>query len=802
MESALRRVFEAAVACSIPYHQLEIEARVHGHMIHATSIARVLVLKPSSNQQLLWKRHRYIETFWSLRNDHRRCVLRQRHDISSDTSHCATTWMAPEQLAELRQLYNDTQPGRIPEGDVITAKSALLSVPVDDEWTHVTLSSEQQLTWHDAMTLLDNNIPERQYRLVERIIADWGHATVEVVHSIDHDERDQWRVEIEACEYTFSNIDKMAQTIRRVQLALTTDHGCTEIMTESMYESMALLRHTRLFPRQYQKPVSLTRRECRLMINGRLNRKQYRMTAKVDGVRCFLVARPPYLYRVDLKGTVVLLTNALSLAEDTDPSTQDASCCSDGESFASIPSRVSSIESADDTAHGHHGDRDVCSIAVLDAEMVEEGDSGPIDYHIIDAVAYNDRRITAWPLIRRIAVATTLAQTIEPILFGRVRSVRVKPYQPFHSLHELVQYKESIRHDITTDGIVFTSTGRYRDQAYKWKYQLTVDLVCRPDGFGAADAADVLGSVEFDMANTSRLAYGAIAEFNVERRKGQVPLLRFSRWRADKASANTSRVCEDVLYRALDEAIFIGRGALLMRKIHNSIKRKMYKQAGIDGKVLLDIGTGQGGDLDKWKGASHVYCVERDAACIERMRQRYGTMLESHSITLIHADVVELASMSHRRNDVPLQRRFDVMSVFFCLNLFEPAHWASLQQILHRWAAPHCTVIGIVMSLPKPLADRANTISSYCEISNDVFDLKFWLELQQQGQGLIRSHIRIDETHVQDVHEILYDMEDIHPVFEAEGFRLDYTQRLSDQNMTRFEKMLSSMYVAFRYVRN
>lgn len=63
-----------------------------------------------------------------------------------------------------------------------------------------------------------------------------------------------------------------------------------------------------------------------------------------------------------------------------------------------------------------------------------------------------------------------------------------------------------------------------------------------------------------------------------------------------------------------------------MRSFHNKIKSQLITQAAqmTEGKMLLDIGCGRGGDLFKWDlaGIEHVYAYDPNPAYIEEANRR------------------------------------------------------------------------------------------------------------------------------------------------------------------------------------
>lgn len=107
------------------------------------------------------------------------------------------------------------------------------------------------------------------------------------------------------------------------------------------------------------------------------------------------------------------------------------------------------------------------------------------------------------------------------------------------------------------------------------------------------------------------------------------------RVRSDKDIPNETKVAEDV-WNMIEDPIelrtMIGETLQLMRKYHNQIKRRLLrgKVKGIFPKFgkLLDIGSGVGGDVDKWSDYNKIIAVEPwEPYIIElknRINRRYG----------------------------------------------------------------------------------------------------------------------------------------------------------------------------------
>ena len=156
----------------------------------------------------------------------------------------------------------------------------------------------------------------------------------------------------------------------------------------------------------------------------------------------------------------------------------------------------------------------------------------------------------------------------------------------------------------------------------KWKdpHNITIDFLIEAQGdvFGLH-----LGSIKEKARFTIdggdlRLVSGAIGEF--EFLNGR-PRLR--KIRTDKKVPNSVAVGEGLL-KLLEDPIAIetlsGDNLRLVRKYHNRVKRAYF--AADQGKTILDLGSGPGGDYDKMSHYSKIVFVEPSLENINQMRLR------------------------------------------------------------------------------------------------------------------------------------------------------------------------------------
>ena len=80
--------------------------------------------------------------------------------------------------------------------------------------------------------------------------------------------------------------------------------------------------------------------------------------------------------------------------------------------------------------------------------------------------------------------------------------------------------------------------------------------------------------------------------------------------RKDKPTSNSINTFNSVLlasFQKVNVNLFSEVSNILMKKYHNIVKQNILKN--YKGK-LLDIGSGNGGDIHKWKHFRKIVCVE------------------------------------------------------------------------------------------------------------------------------------------------------------------------------------------------
>ena len=128
------------------------------------------------------------------------------------------------------------------------------------------------------------------------------------------------------------------------------------------------------------------------------------------------------------------------------------------------------------------------------------------------------------------------------------------------------------------------------------------------------------GEIDWQSLGEYQQQDGAVLEFMINTDDNS---LKVYRWREDKLFPNDIIFAVDSwdwAHNPIKESTLMGKDTVLMRRYHNRIKRTMFntcfsQTSNNRGKTLLDIGSGRGGDVEKWKhgGFTKIVAVEPDA---------------------------------------------------------------------------------------------------------------------------------------------------------------------------------------------
>jgi hypothetical protein len=307
------------------------------------------------------------------------------------------------------------------------------------------------------------------------------------------------------------------------------------------------------------------------------------------------------------------------------------------------------------------------------------------------------------------------------------------------------------------DGLIFIEDGSYMSSnIFKWKYNNTVDLLFKDNQLWTAD-----NKVIDYYTDVTKLKDNYIYEFKLEE-----SVLHMVKERFDKKFPNKYNV---VLanFKALDFNIIntFTSKCYRMRQYHNNIKRTILTNLSKHYKILLDIGSGQGGDINKWAKFSKVYCVEPDPGMREELSRRIAEKGEHNRITVINTKLSEFSE-----NII-----YDTVTLFFCINLFNKEDFNKLSDIIKNTCL--VTIIFMDGGLVKKTFNNFFSCSDYkIQISDNYVVLD------------------IPETFVKNIKENYVSLHMINLFMSQNNFKCITNMILDKGDMSSNELKLSSCY--------
>lgn len=450
-----------------------------------------------------------------------------------------------------------------------------------------------------------------------------------------------------------------------------------------------------------------------------LSNRNYRMTPKMDGIRVFLVIFNGMVYSVDTNTHVRLLYTGLNTY------TSPVYC-------------------------------------ILDTELV----SGK--YFIFDIVTNNgslDNRLIAIDEITKKLKPTNLN-----FITKTYTQISYRDTVPF-----ICKYWERIK-KANVDGIIFIDSSRmYNNYVWKWKPILTVDLFVGEDKLLYSGSDTPLTEYKTNVDDSLVKKIG-VYEFKIVNNNG----LEMVRYREDKSKPNGQYVIESNIKRGFPLVnVWNGRGCFLLRKYHNYIKKRLL---GKNANTLLDIGSGQGGDILKWKSMNVVYCVEPNKQAREEFRKRISELDVGEFATNVSLIKCGIENTNKIYNKIP-KNSVDTISIFFCMNLFVN-NLDKMFEVISYVASRKCRIVGTFLDADELMeADYSSNCFQITNLTNDNYNITLF------------------DTRVENQTEYKLTMDRIADPLINLGFNLHSSNLLTNNKLSTEESKLTKMYREFTFVR-
>jgi len=152
-----------------------------------------------------------------------------------------------------------------------------------------------------------------------------------------------------------------------------------------------------------------------------------------------------------------------------------------------------------------------------------------------------------------------------------------------------------------------------------------------------------------------------IIEFDMD--KGVFVKEREDKWTSN--SLNTFNSIVITSFQKINLEIFSPDSNTLIRKYHNRIKQNILNEYKGN---LLDIGSGNGGDIHKWKHFRKMACVEPDNVKLKNLNERIKKSDIKNRIT-VYPNTIQ---------NIKLKDTFNIATCFFALNDFNYCDFESM----------------------------------------------------------------------------------------------------------------------------
>lgn len=301
--------------------------------------------------------------------------------------------------------------------------------------------------------------------------------------------------------------------------------------------------------------------------------------------------------------------------------------------------------------------------AVIDCEYYQD------TYYAFDCVWYN-YKISG----ERLKVRLSKVESVVRALKNLIRIEMKTFYHPedaemaeetgnpvYECVRRAFREQESTGSDY--DGIIFQSTGPYDTRsARKWKPKelLSIDFYLDLEDQGTYTIHTWNKARQINLPWEGKWFEGKEVSSTITYASGMSGtvvecVLQDGEWvvmreRPDKLYPNATHVAEStwgLITRPIEKTTIEGKDLVMMRTYHNKIKAGLINST-IRGKTpdVIDFGSGQGGDIDKWiaAGLSHVWCIEPSESMREMFEERMKK--KKKSIPRLEREAVRLLGRS------------------------------------------------------------------------------------------------------------------------------------------------------------
>lgn len=252
---------------------------------------------------------------------------------------------------------------------------------------------------------------------------------------------------------------------------------------------------------------------------------------------------------------------------------------------------------------------------------------------------------------------------------------------------QIANYLQEERFTYKIDGLIFTSAATYNESVYKWKdpRDLTIDFLVQDGELQVYDEITrqmvvFIGTKQYPITDVIYPEKNGIYEFEYQNNTLQV-----RKYRADKNSSNTLKTATQVwqdIFHPITREDLLALNLKLVFRYHNRIKRRLYQYVynrlqKSSTKILFDIGSGKGGDLDKWQEFRKVYALEPNLQHRLEMQRRLQYINSNYELKILAYSAQEIDKIFNK-----ITEKVDVVSLMLSLSFFKESEYANLVNLI------------------------------------------------------------------------------------------------------------------------
>jgi predicted NAD-dependent protein-ADP-ribosyltransferase YbiA (DUF1768 family) len=434
---------------------------------------------------------------------------------------------------------------------------------------------------------------------------------------------------------------------------------------------------------------------------------------------------------------------------------------------------------------------------IFDGEYIEN-----YGYLIFDVLVLDSINMRELPFTERVLKLKGL-QFENPVMLKDFKTPKniTEFYNATNEILDSIKNKE-----YNNDGLIFNDVRDIYDSSsriYKWKpvEQLTIDfkLVEKDESefyLGVIDEytnsitpfrnftiqkSDLLKFVNDKKLPLKSIEKDKIIECSYSTKWNMV------RSRPDRTNPNRSTVAESIyrdIINPITENTIRGKGLQLMRRLTNIVKEEMLRDTG---DVLLDIGSGRGGDISKWlKLRKTVYAVEPDLNNLEEMKNRLENWSFSDNVYTKGSSTIHILNTGGEDSKTIEKLNANTVVIFNALTFFFKNEKLLDSLIRTIDVSKADSLIGIVMDGDKIVKNMSYDSWSieFGESSNKMF-----------GRDIV---IDIEDSIVRNQTEYLVDFDIFVEKLKGIGFKLEKTEFLDyPDKLPEESNALSRLYRNF-----